>query len=150
MGPNKPSNLVTTLSNRPSLLQGGLVEGEWGSPGWQPDRAIARSQDIIPGAETRFWPSRDFVDGFHMWDPRGHSCNVLVRFFPCRVYIDSNHRNTLRYEWLLACCCHLVVCLDVFWMDSLEVGYAYAYHDDYCITLIKLLITFLMLVYRML
>jgi hypothetical protein len=23
---------------------------------------------------------------------------VLVRFFPCRVYIDSSHRNTLGYE----------------------------------------------------
>jgi hypothetical protein len=24
---------------------------------------------------------------------------VLVRFFPCRVYIDSNRRDTLGYEW---------------------------------------------------
>jgi hypothetical protein len=23
---------------------------------------------------------------------------VLVRFFPCRVYIDSSHRDTLGYE----------------------------------------------------
>jgi hypothetical protein len=28
MGPGKPSSLVTTLLNRPSLLQGGLLEGE--------------------------------------------------------------------------------------------------------------------------
>jgi hypothetical protein len=28
MGLDKPSNTVTTLSNRPSLLQGGLLEGE--------------------------------------------------------------------------------------------------------------------------
>jgi hypothetical protein len=26
---------------------------------------------------------------------------VLVRFFPCRVYIDSNHRDTPSYEWQL-------------------------------------------------
>jgi hypothetical protein len=26
---------------------------------------------------------------------------VLVRFFPCRVYIDSNHRDTPIYEWQL-------------------------------------------------
>jgi hypothetical protein len=26
---------------------------------------------------------------------------VLVRFFPCRVYIDSNHRDTLGFEWQL-------------------------------------------------
>jgi hypothetical protein len=25
--------------------------------------------------------------------------DVLVRFFPYRVYIDSSHRNTLGYEW---------------------------------------------------
>jgi hypothetical protein len=24
---------------------------------------------------------------------------VLVRFFPCRVYINSSHRDTLGYEW---------------------------------------------------
>jgi hypothetical protein len=24
---------------------------------------------------------------------------VLVRFFSCRVYIDSSHRDTLDYEW---------------------------------------------------
>jgi hypothetical protein len=28
MGPSKPSSLVTTLSNRTSLLQDGLLEGE--------------------------------------------------------------------------------------------------------------------------
>jgi hypothetical protein len=27
---------------------------------------------------------------------------VLVRFPPCRVYIDSSHRDTLGYEWHLA------------------------------------------------
>jgi hypothetical protein len=41
----------------------------------------------------------------------GDTYDVLVRFFPCRVYIDSNHCDTLRYEWPLARCCHLVVCL---------------------------------------
>jgi hypothetical protein len=33
MGPDKPSSLETTLSNRPSLLQGGLVEEECSIPG---------------------------------------------------------------------------------------------------------------------
>jgi hypothetical protein len=28
MGPSKPSSPVTTLSNHPSLLKGGLLEGE--------------------------------------------------------------------------------------------------------------------------
>jgi hypothetical protein len=26
---------------------------------------------------------------------------VLVRFFPCRVYIDSSRRDTLGYKWQL-------------------------------------------------
>jgi hypothetical protein len=41
---------------------------------------------------------------------------VLVRFFPSRVYIDSKRRDTLGYEWPLARCCHLVVCLGVLLM----------------------------------
>jgi hypothetical protein len=39
MGCGRPSSLVTTLSNRTSLLWGGLLEGEWGSPGWRPGQA---------------------------------------------------------------------------------------------------------------
>jgi hypothetical protein len=35
--------------------------------------------------------------------------DVFVRFFPCRVYIDSSRRDTLRYEWSLVRCCYLVV-----------------------------------------
>jgi hypothetical protein len=27
--------------------------------------------------------------------------DVLVRFFPCRVYIDLSHHDTLGYEWQL-------------------------------------------------
>jgi hypothetical protein len=26
---------------------------------------------------------------------------VLIRFFPCRVYIDLSRRDTLGYEWQL-------------------------------------------------
>jgi hypothetical protein len=74
---------------------------------------------------------------------------MLIRFFPYRVYTDSNHRDTLEYEWPLAHCCHLVVCLVVL-IGWLEHSYGYVYHDDYCITLIIMLITLLMLVYRML
>jgi hypothetical protein len=72
--------------------------------------------------------------------------DVLVRFFPCRVYTDSNLRNILGYKWPLARCCHLVGCLVVL-MDGLEDGYGYVHHDDYYITLLMLLITMLMLVY---
>jgi hypothetical protein len=113
MGPGKPSSLVTTLLKRPSLLRGGFVVGEWGSPGWRLGRTIAESQDFILRAETQFWPSRDFAEGCRTLDPRGHAYEVLVRFFPYRMYTDSNHRDTLGYECPLACCFHLLVCLVV-------------------------------------
>jgi hypothetical protein len=45
--------------------------------------------------------------------PGGHVYDVLVMFFPSRVYTDSNYRDTLGYEWLLVHCYHLVVCLVV-------------------------------------
>jgi hypothetical protein len=41
--------------------------------------------------------------------------DVLVRFFPCKVYIDLGHRDTLSYEWRLVHCSHLVVCLVYCW-----------------------------------
>jgi hypothetical protein len=113
MGPGKPCSPVTTLLNCPSLLRGGLLEGDWGSLGWQPGRTITRSQAFILGAETQFWLSRDFTDGCRMWDLWGHMYDVSVKFFPCRVYIDSNHCDTLIYECPLVCCCHLIVCLVV-------------------------------------
>jgi hypothetical protein len=33
--------------------------------------------------------------------PRSQAYGMLVRFFPCRVYIDSSRRDTLGYEWQL-------------------------------------------------
>jgi hypothetical protein len=123
MGPSKLSSPVTTLSNRTSLLHGGLLEGEWGSPGWRPGQTITGSQDFISGGEAQFWLSRDFIDGYHTWDPEGHAYNMLIRFFPCWVYTDSNHRDTLEYEWPLVRCCHLIVCLVYYWWLDDEDGY---------------------------
>jgi hypothetical protein len=43
------------------------------------------------------------------------------------VYIDSSRRDTLRYEWPIIRCCHLLVwqvfCL---WLEG-EDGYGYGY-----------------------
>jgi hypothetical protein len=116
IGPGKPSSLVTNLSNCTSLLQGGLLEGEWGSPGWRPVRMITGSRDFILGAGAQFWPSRDFVDGCRTWDPWDHVYDVLVRFYPYRVYTDLNRHDTLEYEWSLAHCYHLIVCFDGWWL----------------------------------
>jgi hypothetical protein len=38
----------------------------------------------------------------YMRAPRSQVYGVLVWFFPCKVYIDSSHRDTLGYEWQLA------------------------------------------------
>jgi hypothetical protein len=58
-------------------------------------------QDFIPGAGGDFnivgtceWLSYVITSGSQAYD-------VLVRFFPCMVYIDSSHRDTLSYEWQL-------------------------------------------------
>jgi hypothetical protein len=56
---------------------------------------IAGSQDIISGAETRFRLSRDFVNGCRTGDPGGHEYDMSVKFFPCRVYINSCRHDTL-------------------------------------------------------
>jgi hypothetical protein len=32
---------------------------------------------------------------------RSQAYGMLVRFFPCKVYIDSSRRDTLGYEWRL-------------------------------------------------
>jgi hypothetical protein len=68
---------------------------------------------------------------------------MLVMFFTCRVYINSNCHDTLGYEWSLTRWCHLVLCLVVL-IDGLEDGYGYVYHDDYCITLTIMLLTLFM------
>jgi hypothetical protein len=77
MGPGKSSSLVTTLSNRTSLLQGDRMEGEWGSPGWRSDHTIAGNQDFIPEAGAWFQPSRNFTEGCRTWDPKGYMYDVL-------------------------------------------------------------------------
>jgi hypothetical protein len=30
-----------------------------------------------------------------------YAYGMLVRFFPCRVYINSSHHDTIGYEWQL-------------------------------------------------
>jgi hypothetical protein len=93
------------------------------------------NQDFIPGAEPRFWLSRDFADGCLVWDPWGHTYDVSVRFFPYMMYIDSNRRDTLGYEWTLVRCCHLIVCLIVLMAWIRGCCLWLSYHDDCYITL---------------
>jgi hypothetical protein len=73
--------------------------------------------------------------------PEGLCIQRIGHVFPCRTYTDSNRCNTLKSEWSIARCCHLVVCL-VALMDGLEDGYGYNYHSY---ALIIMLITLMML-----
>jgi hypothetical protein len=124
MGPDKPSSLVTILSNHTSLLQGGFMEGERVSIGWQPGWTIAGNQNLILGAGVRFRHSRDIAEGCCIWSPRDCVCNVLS-CFPYRVYTDLNRRDTLGYEWPLAHCCQLVVF--IWWLMVGLVDYYYIF-----------------------
>jgi hypothetical protein len=51
----------------------------------------AEGQDLVGTCE---WLSR-------MRASESQTYGVLVRFFPCRVYIDLSHRDTFGYEWQL-------------------------------------------------
>jgi hypothetical protein len=61
----------------------------------------AKGQDFILGAGRNFdlvgtceWLSYVRAFGSQAYD-------VLVRFFPCMVYIDTSYHDTLGYEWQL-------------------------------------------------
>jgi hypothetical protein len=34
------------------------------------------------GAETQFWPSKDFAEGYRTWDLKGHAYDMLSRSSP--------------------------------------------------------------------
>jgi hypothetical protein len=43
---------------------------------------------------------------------RSQAYGMLVRFLPCRVYVDSSHCDTLDNEWQLAR--HIIIMIIVF------------------------------------
>jgi hypothetical protein len=61
----------------------------------------AEGQDFILGAGGDF----DIVGTYEWFSyvraSRSQAYDVLVRLFPCRVYINSSCRDTLGYEWQL-------------------------------------------------
>jgi hypothetical protein len=97
MGTGKSSSPVTTLSNRtPCFVVACWMDNE--APGW-------RSGRVSLGAMTSY---REQGTNFNLV---GTSQMVVIRetprvariacwsgSFPCRVYIDSSHRDTLGYE----------------------------------------------------
>jgi hypothetical protein len=91
MGPDKPSSFCNYyVESHFAASYGAFTFG-----GRMRSRAktLSREQgsdfDIV---ETCEWLSYMIVSGSQAY-------SMLVRFFPCRVYIDSNHRDTLGYEW---------------------------------------------------
>jgi hypothetical protein len=116
MGPGKPSSPVTILSNRPSLLWGDLLEGEWGSPGWWPGWTIVGAQDFIPEGGTQFQLSRNFTNGCRTWDPQGPHVWCVGQV----LSLNSVHRFESPWHsriWVAACpllsSCSMSCCIDV-------------------------------------
>jgi hypothetical protein len=101
LGPGKPSSPITTLSNCHSLLQGGLLEGEWGSPEWRLGRRLL-------GAKTSSREQRpDFnLVGTHRWlsyvRPRGAPVRRVGQVLPLRGVYQFEY---LWYSqiWVTAC-----------------------------------------------
>jgi hypothetical protein len=144
MGPDKPSSSVTTLSNHTSLLWGGLLEGELGSPRWWPGQMIAGGQAFILGAGAQIRLSRDFTDGCHTWDPRGHVYDVSVRFFPsyCISFRIAATLSDMSGRLSVAVISQYL--LLYWWLGLEDTDYGYVYHDDYYITLLMTLTSLLM------
>jgi hypothetical protein len=72
----------------------------------QPSCCGLGQEPFFSGAEALLNSVDDYAKGCYTgttWDTYGHGsyadrawkvCGVLIRFFTCRVYIDSNHRNS--------------------------------------------------------
>jgi hypothetical protein len=137
MGPSKPSSLVTTLSNRTSLLWAGYMEGEWGSLGWRLSRASL-------GVKIS---SREQGSNF---DLVGTSQMVVIRKTRggsrvWRVGQVLPLQGVYRFEspwhsqiWVTAC--PLLSSRSMSGVLLMVRGWALlwlwlCYHDDYCITL---------------
>jgi hypothetical protein len=78
------------MSNHTSLLHVVLLLSGWRM------RSRAKTSSREQG------PDFDIVETYE-WLPyvrasRSQAYGVLIRFFPCRVYIDSSRRDTLDYE----------------------------------------------------
>jgi hypothetical protein len=124
MVPSKPSIHVTTSPNHRPCFEVVCWKGN-DAPGWWSGR-------VSVGAKTS--PRKQGTD----FDLVGTSQIVVVHetpgvthtacqsgSFPYRVYIDLSHRDTLRYEWPLVRCSHLVVFMLCCWWLEDDDGYSY-------------------------
>jgi hypothetical protein len=93
MGPISRVAFVTTMSNLTILLRVVLLlfGGRMRSRVKTSSREQGSDFDLVGTYE---WLSYVRASG-------SQACGVLVSFFHCRVHIDSNHHDTLGYEWKL-------------------------------------------------
>jgi hypothetical protein len=124
-GPGKPSSLLSTtawLKHTASMVVLGekLRRVPWTTqPGW-----VVESGALFLGRSASVQPCGWLVKGCHVWGPPAGSvrrtyvdlrwkrtCHV-GRVFPCRVYIDSNHRDSR--IWVTACS----------WLPSMSTSFA--------------------------
>jgi hypothetical protein len=90
MGPDKPSSFCNYYVE--PHLPASCGDFTFGGRMWS--RAKTSSQEQGPDFDrvgTCEWLSYVRASG-------SQACGVLVRFFPCRVYIDSSQHDTLGYE----------------------------------------------------
>jgi hypothetical protein len=90
MGPDKPSSFCYYLVKSHLPASRGAFTFGWRM------RPRAKTSSREQGADfdlvgTCEWLSYVRASG-------SQTCGVLILFFPCRVYINSNHRDTLSYE----------------------------------------------------
>jgi hypothetical protein len=93
MGPDKPSSFCNYYVE-PDLP---ASCGAFTFGGRMRPRAKTSSREQVPDfiiVGTCEWLSYGIASGSQAY-------GMLVRFFPCVVYIDSSHRDTLGYEWQL-------------------------------------------------
>jgi hypothetical protein len=93
MGPDKPSSFCNYYvePHLPALCGAFTFGGRMRSRAKTSSREQGPDFDIVGTCE---WLSYVRASGSQAYA-------VLVRFFPCRVYIDSSCHDTLGYEWQL-------------------------------------------------
>jgi hypothetical protein len=133
MGPGKPSRFCNYFvepylpASRGcfSFWRGNEAPGWW--PGWV--SLGAKTSPLEKGPRFGLVGTCEWLLHVRLWELH---VRRVVRFFSCRVYIDSNCRDTLRNEWPLVCCSHLgvyfvVLLIRGWWLWLCYQDYYYIY-----------------------
>jgi hypothetical protein len=117
MGLGKPSSPVTTSPNYTPCLKVVVGGGM---------RLRAKTSPMGRGPISTKLGLRKWLSYVRAFGSQAYG--VLVRFFPCRMYIDSSRRDPLSYEWQLFHCSHLIVCLVYYcWIRGVRYIYDYGH-----------------------